>query len=135
MTFNVETNDTPFGELSDEDAAALFIAWRHGRRISSFVNRFNRLDWVRPDWLPIGIYSAEPLPLIPAGFDFAALDPKWRWCAADENGEAFVYAIKPKIAGVRWIWPGFTDCRRIDGLFPSYVRGTVPWQETLIERR
>lgn len=131
MTFNVETNDTPFGELSDEDAAALFIAWRHGRRII----RYDSCHTPCKMWSPQVVHRAEPLPLIPASFDFAGLDPKWRWCVADQGGSVWIYTGKPVMWSDAWRPSPGDAIRRIDGLFPSYIRGTVPWQETPIERR
>lgn len=135
MTFNIETNNTPFGALPREDRLALITAWLDGRRITMSGASITRFDHIfNPSWYADFIYRAEPTPLIPTSFDFVGLASKWQWCAADQHGAVYVYTIKPRMETAEW-WAGIDNHRRINDLFPSYVRGTVPWQETLIERK
>lgn len=135
MTFNIETNDTPFGELPREDRLALITAWLDGRRMTvSGASPVLFSFAPNPVWYDHNIYRAEPLPLTPASFDFVGLALKWQWCAADQGGTVWIYTGKPVMWSDSWRPSPGDAARRIDGLFTSYIRGTVPWQETLIER-
>lgn len=57
--WSIYTNDNPLCELSDEQAAALFNAWRAGEKIESSLHRDAWLNCMFPEWKPLMVYRIK----------------------------------------------------------------------------
>lgn len=71
-------------------------------------------------------------------FNFAGLDPKWKYAARDKNDNIYVYQNEPKIDHRCECWSNTSShsrCKSITDLFETYKVGDVDWNESLIERR
>lgn len=57
--WSIYTNAKPLCELSDEQAAALFNAWRGGEKIESSVQCDAWLNCMFPEWKPLMVYRIK----------------------------------------------------------------------------
>ncbi len=55
----------------------------------------------------------------------------YKFMARNINGTVFLFSVKPITTGDFWNSPGLV-CRAI--VFSSYKRGTVSWENSLVER-
>ena len=63
MTDN--SNKTPLGEMTDDEAAALFLAWCRTEQIQYFNKVQNWVNCLGPiDWRPDTIYRVKPSPKV-----------------------------------------------------------------------
>jgi len=117
---------TPFGLLDPETQEAL-RKWEHGW--DYYSGKDGWLEWPDPSWSTIGTYRARPAPLVPDAIDWSHVAPEWKWMARDEDGTAWLSEFRPEQLA-SCFGSGTADARA----FSSYRRGTVAWQDSLVER-
>lgn len=120
---------TPFGLMDPETQEAL-RKWEHGWDYYSGEDGW--LEWPDPSWSTVGTYRARPAPLVPDTIDWSHVAPEWKWMARDEDGEVFLMQVKPDM--ICNLWVAFGDEHGKAGAFASYRRGTVEWQDSLVQR-
>lgn len=128
MTVDLTKIDRPFGLLDPETQEAL-RKWEHG------VECFNATSvWCEPInmvFFAHCTYRARPAPLVPDTIDWSHVAPEWKWMARDEDGLVYFYTGKPNMGAYNWDsiseWEYCTA-------FASYRRGTVAWQDSLVQR-
>jgi hypothetical protein len=123
----------PFG-LLDDDTQERLLEWPHGVELFC-VDLAGKCTWsvVRATFAPWQTYRASLEPLVPDSVDWSHVGPAVNWIARDEDGAVWGYAARPMAGDSPWFfrsWAGW----RIDGLIPSYRRGTVGWRDSLISR-
>ena len=129
------TKPIPLKDMAWKDAEPLYRAAHEGKPLEYFDRVM--LAWVPRSAPNQGLYhtTAYRLARTRDTFDFAGLDSKWRWAARDGSGRVYVYTLKPsRRKEDYWICAQGGACANITGLFPSYVVGTCPASESLIER-
>jgi len=96
--------------------------------------------WDGAAWKPIpshhgvrraDVYVHRAVPLTMPVYPWAALHERLKWCAVDENGEAYAYIDKPTKRSYEWDSVGII---RIDGVFADYIPGTLDWRDGLQKR-
>lgn len=119
---------TPFGLLDKETQDAL-RAWGHG------WDAFGGNDWQDvqgfcsfSEWIT---YRARPAPLVPDTICWEHVAPEWKFMARDEDGTVWLCDGIPSKFGDTW-GGAPNDIRAV--AFASYKRGTVAWQDSLVER-
>lgn len=128
------TDHKTFGELTDEEAAAIFLAHRRGEAIET-LNAYN--EWVkvsRPCWVYESVYRIKPEPPPHKhSIDWSHVAPQFKWMAEDEDGSAWIYDAPPSLDAEEW-WREGDVVARVDDLFASYRPGTCDWKDSLVER-
>lgn len=128
------TNTTPFGLLSNEDQK-LFVSHTNTGDWVFWNNRhWDKFSSYTPSWSDSIVYRLKrPEPILPY-IDWKAVDSKWNWLAVDKNEIAHLYQARPSISGSEVMWVTNSGWKSIDKVFSSFVRGNMPWNETLISR-
>lgn len=134
MSVDLTAIKTPFGLLDDATRAMLVT---HGGPYERF---FGGPSCGGPRWIDDGCsawwatstYRVKPAPApIPMTVPWHQFTPEVRWAAVDADGEAFLFAGKPRIVDDMWI----ADDREIPAdLVIGFERGTVHWRDSLQER-
>lgn len=121
---------TPFGLLDPETQEAL-REWENGVEVYK-----GDLGWVYIDpWFDLDCtYRARPAPLTPDSIDWSHVAPEWKWMARDQCGMAYIYTSKPYHSNMSWNYDDEGQHASIEGVLSSYRRGTVEWQDSLVER-
>ncbi len=143
MTFEIYTNRAPFGLLNDDQQAALKA--HPGPWVfmdPSDLRDGSAPDWTEidgADWWPEFVYCAVrpvPEPFWIAPEVWRVLDAKWRWAAADANGDIAIYELAEPFRGPdMWRPHDGGDWASLRTFAPHLIRrGTVPWNQSLIER-
>ena len=128
------TNTTPFGLLSNEDQK-LFVSHTNTGDWTYWVTReWYRYPGYKPNWNNVVVYRLERPKPIPPSIDWEAVDSKWNWLAVDKDEIAHLYQARPSISGSEVMWVTNSGWKSIDKVFSSFVRGNMPWNETLISR-
>lgn len=132
---------TPFGLLDKETQDALRKCAHidmlniHGSWISD--------NYERPhsEFIYGYTYRARPAPLVPDSIDWSHVAPEWKFMARDEDGTPWTFKEKPKAdhhpIGGSWEEQSkgsLLECKGSAWNFASYKRGTVAWQDSLVER-
>jgi len=138
------TEVKPFGELSREEKLELLTAWVDGKTIEFFSRVKEQWEKIAaPSWVENSQYR---IALTPDSIDWSHVSPDLKYIARDLNGEVWIYNHKPKLdrSSNRWLsdadiiasnygrkilWDERHGC-----VFSSYVRGTVYWKDSLVER-
>lgn len=118
---------TPFGLLDPETQEAL-------RKYDGIMEIYTGSGWLtcgRSLLVRAETYRARPAPLVPDTIDWSHVAPEWKWMARDEDGEAYLYKTEPEVISSGFYAVGdmatawdYASCRR----------GTVAWQDSLVER-
>jgi hypothetical protein len=131
----LENIDAPLRDLDDKTAAALFNGWRRSALDVEFwnahVDRWSLIEG-RPTWSEHITYRARTKPTIPMSFDWSAVNSKYKYAATDKRGPSYVFEEEPTIGTDCWQSRG--GIAKVDKILSSFKRGTVPWDESLIER-
>lgn len=121
----------PFGLLDPETQEAL-RKWEHGVDCYEPIVGWQKVQ--RPTWKTNLTYRARPAPLVPDSIDWSHVAPEWKWMARDEGGtHSHFFEQKPYVSGDMW----YVDKVNVLGItraFASYRRGTVAWQDSLVQR-
>lgn len=121
---------TPFGLLDPETQEAL-RKWEHG--VECFSASSVWCEPINMVFFAHCTYRARPAPLVPDTIDWSHVAPEWKWMARDGRGGVMLYNDEPHIS-VGDIWDcGSGDYHEAEA-FASYRRGTVAWQDSLVER-
>jgi len=133
--------DVPFGELDDETAAALFLAWRNGGTIEIWygdhgnVRLYHSFDF--PMWEFNSRLRLRPEPLTKPSFPWELLPPEFRWIAKREflgdEPDALAFDKKPMISRGDFYFHAAANTIRIDQ-FTCYKPGTCDHLDSLVER-
>lgn len=119
---------TPFGLLDKETQDAL-RAWPHGCEVYNFREAW--LEVNNPSWVDAHTYRARPAPAVPDSIDWTHVAPEWKFMARDESGDVWLCDEIPSICVNAW--GGAPNGIRANA-FASYKRGTISWQDSLMER-
>ncbi len=133
------TNTTPFGLLSNEDQK-LFV--KHAETGKWVFWTGVGWDTYEKGWIPCWsacwsdgiVYRLERPELIPPSIDWDAVDKKWNWLAVDKDERIRLYSSEPTKFQTTYLWMPGGSYKNISGVFSSFVRGNMPWNETLIAR-
>lgn len=130
--FDPTRNDKPCALMDPADLAALKA---HGGPWEKLNPLGEWIDCGPPDLWCVGLtYRAKPAPaLVPDTIPWDALADWLQWVARDESGTAWAYDTKPRQGNTIWSCVG-DKYGRIDDVLRGYVRGTVPWDQSLQER-
>lgn len=126
------TPHKPFGEMSDAEKGALLLAHHEGKRIELH----DHLDgWERctnPQFLADFIYRIAPEPKVPDSIDWEHVsDDVVAIARCGNDRPASLFSKRPPVLE-EGLWIGNSvGCA---GLFASYRRGTVEWQDSLVIR-
>lgn len=130
--------EKPFGLLDKETQDALRAL--QGGWLVYDVNG-NWVDCPDPYFNAMGTYRARPAPLTLDTIDWSHVAPEWKFMARDEDGTPWVFKDRPKAdphdMGGSWQEHRNGPLREGKGSvwnFASYKRGTVAWQDSLVER-
>lgn len=132
MTLDLSNPDRlTFKDMSDEVAAAIFIAWRNGDVMEWWTDLSEKwLDFeYDPEWYRYGIYRVRPVPLRPMLIPWAVIDPKWTQAARDRDRAVYLYAGGAAINESMGFWTG-DNSLYITGLLRGMDPGTVNWRDS-----
>lgn len=119
---------TPFGLLDPETQEAL-RKWEHG------VEAYGHFGWGifggKGSWDTSRTYRARPDPIVPDSINWDHVAPEWKWMARDKTDEVWFFDEKPESDYAYWC---AKDGMLVCAGFASYRRGTVAWQDSLVER-
>jgi len=122
--------DKPLGELDDETAAALFLAWRRGEVIeSSYAGAW---DQSQPRWAPHLAYRVRPEPLRDISLPWAALDDRINYIARDEDGT--IWGYEKEMCRRSKDWSSHVGHRACISGAVKLDPGNKPWDQSLIRR-
>lgn len=123
--------ETQLKNMTDEDAAKLFVAYKNGRTIQfySFANR----QWVDTDpplFAASTMYRIKPQEIkVPWEF----INSRYNYFAIDQNGTQYLYQELPIANTLLNCWYSDKgDNRRCDHIFN--VPTNTLWSDTLTER-
>jgi hypothetical protein len=122
---------TPFGKLSIDERVALFRAHLEGSHIELFEASGEWEPVDNPAWHADACYRLAPD--IPDQIDWSHVAPAWRFMARDADGWAYLWTSRPKKSFDDWSDLASCEGARVD-VFASYRRGTVAWDQSLVER-
>lgn len=126
-------------DMGADQCAAVIKAFLNGDSLEVLDKSLMWLgvDYDDVDVLPLHEFLGRayrvPPKVIPMSVDWeqVAVD----FIAADEGGMAFGFKVRPVKDEHSWlaVSPDF-ECFQINGIIPSFNRGTIPWDKSLIER-
>ena len=130
MTFNPTENRIPFGLLTKEEQEAL-KAWPHGWEAYIGPN------WdpvLKPSWTHYIAYRGKPAPLVPDYINWDHVAPQFICMARDQGAPTAFLCEKPLLKG-EYLWRIVGAYKYLDaGVFASYRKGTVSWDQSLVWR-
>lgn len=123
--------DCPFGELDDDTAGRLFLAWRNGAEVQC---HFVAHGWTAlgsiPSWAPIIPFRLAPQPVTPDYIDWSQVADRFMCMATGFGDWTFCYGVKPRWdAGMR-SWSSVAQTVPADA-YSSFRRGTVAPEDSL----
>lgn len=71
--------------------------------------------------------------ITPLSINWKHVDKKYNWLTADKNGDVWLYVKKPEMSTCLWYNKLGGAATRAD-TFSSLVRGTDPWDQSLVKR-
>lgn len=122
-------------DMPEEQAVEIFLAWLRGQELECVYE-------VGRDWTPrlhpqaalsyTLVYRTAPITLVHDTIDVAHVHPDFRWMARDYNGSANFFEVMPiKYTDKSWIT--VEGRMRSTEAFDSYIRGTTPWDQSLVD--
>lgn len=129
------TEKKAFRDMTAEERSVIVETWlitgvdHWSENTSEFGESF---EWRQHDWKSIradGVYRTKPRKLI---IPWEHIKPKFRWAAMDQDGEIFIYELKPHIGEISWSWEGgeLTNIHKALNIDTS----GIDWRESLTQR-
>lgn len=122
-------------DMPEDEALKIFRAWLRGQELEAVY-------WVGRGWqqrrhtqgaLSYSIaYRTAPITLVPDTIDVSHVHQDFRWMARDKDGSAFIFEEKPHVCNIVF-WNDDKGTSKPTTPFASYTRGTVPWDESLVD--
>lgn len=123
-------NLVPFGELPKDEKLALFKRWVDGGKIEFYSSMSGFWKPVRnPAWsfnIPYRVVLQKP------SINWDHVDEKFNWLSTDNDGDTYLYTIKPERVVNLWHGRGHKITKA--GVFSSFKKGTCDWEDSLVGR-
>lgn len=78
-------------------------------------------------------YDYRIAPSMPDTINWDHVAPEYKWMARDRDGRAYLYDKRPTTEEGYWYAASAVECIQAS-VFTSYKRGTVSWDNSLVER-
>ena len=135
---NIYTINKPFGELSDELAAGLFLHWIKGGKLQSLrlghgVKRLKLWAYAtHPQWAATTTYRAVRR-TIPATIPWNIVAPSYNWYAEDASGFGYIYKDKPYTQDGEWHTTN-PPCVLMSGFLNYSPSRGLSWEDSIVQR-